>query len=401
MPWGSDPVSTPLKSVFKSKKDCSGCAACANVCPTLAIQMQSDSEGFMYPAIDQSRCIGCGKCRDVCVFQTGYANWRGADGCPQVCATRLIDLDRRMESQSGGAFTALADVVLRDGGVVYGAAFEGADRVVHDRVSMPSELGRLKGSKYVQSEMRDVYQRIADDLRQGREVLFSGTPCQVAGVRRFFEGKSAGRLLLCDLVCHSVASPRVWREYIQHVGKRHRDEIVSCMFRNKAAKGWQSHYESFTFKSGKKVFSRFFARLFSSHYLFRPSCAACIYANLDRVSDITLGDFWGIEQLSPSFQETGSGVSLVILHTDKGAALFSEAKAQMEVLDAQISNCRHEQLYDPTPQPKLRRGFWFLHEILGFQFILVYDLIFRIKAKFRYHASKVKKRIVSAVKWTP
>jgi coenzyme F420-reducing hydrogenase beta subunit len=389
-------MNVPLESVFKKKKECSGCAACANVCPKQAIEMLPDSEGFMYPVIDQSRCIGCRKCQDVCVFQTGYEIWLEGRGDHQVYASRMLDLNRRMESQSGGAFTALADIILRDGGVVYGAAFEGVVRVVHNRVSTFAELGYLKGSKYIQSEMRDVYLCVKEDLSRGRKVLFSGTPCQVAGIRRFFEGKSADLLFLCDLVCHSVASPKIWNEYLQYLSKKHHDKIISCMFRDKAAKGWSSHYESFTFKSGKKILERFFARLFSSHYLFRPSCSVCIYANLNRVSDITLGDFWGIEELSPSFGETSTGVSLVITHTSRGSALFAEASPLMEVRQTRIEDCKQEQLYFPTPQGEFRRFFWFFYKIFGFKFVLTYDFILRIKSKSRYFASQFKQYVLGS-----
>ena len=385
---------TPISSVYSSKMKCCGCSACANVCPVHAITMEADSEGFLYPVIDQLVCIGCRKCQDVCVFRTGYETWKNAPKQNFVYAARLKDPEARLASQSGGAFTALAEVFLRQNGIVYGAAFDGFERVTHLRVNDSVGLAALKGSKYIQSELNDVFSKVKRDLQAGLSVLFSGTPCQVAGLRRFLEGVQTDNLVLCDLICHSVASPRVWAEYVDLMRKSQKEALVTCMFRDKAAKGWASHYESFLFATGNKVFSRFFARLFSTHVLFRPSCSICPFANTDRVSDITLGDFWRIEDIKKEWALDNSGTSVIMVHTEKGSRVFALASEGLDLIETVGDFHMQPQLQYPTPMPSRRWLFWQLYSIFGFSYVRLFDWWIRIKSKLHYHVKRMCKQIL-------
>ena len=284
------------------------------------ISMTADSEGFKYPLADPNVCISCGKCEQVCPMgesKTDYQKVAYAVRVPQYESV----------SSSGGVFSALAERTISDGGVVFGAAFDENLKLHHIKVNNPAMLGHLRGSKYVQSDMTGVYQQVKDELSDGRKVLFSGTPCQVAGLKKFLN-KDYPELYTIDLACHGVPSPEVWSRYIREKG----DNLIYVNFRDKST-GWRKYQIAYTYKNRiEKV--RFdkdpYMQLFLQNISLRPSCYDCSFRNGGNCSDITLGDFWSIADACPELND-GKGVSVVIVNTPKGQALINGLPQPMEV----------------------------------------------------------------------
>ena len=349
----------------RNKEDCSGCSACVEICPAAAITMEPDKEGFLYPVIEEKSCIHCGLCDSFCAFRP--VKRRGSDNLPEAYGVKHRETQTRLTSRSGGAFVAFSDVVLQKKGVVYGAAFEDDGSVRHVRAECSEERNRMKGAKYVQSDLTGVLKQVLDDLSCGREVFFSGTPCQVAGLKAIIDKKGVkGDLLYtCDLVCHGAPSAQIWRDYIDYIQKKYQTRIVQADFRDKTF-GWDTHCEAFWLDNGKKIVSRDYTDLFYEHVLFRPSCHNCYYANINRVGDLTLGDFWGIEKNDPAFDDN-KGVSLVLINTAKGSELFEKASAALDYIKCDIRNCLQPTLVKPSHPSPRREMFWESYQTKGFE----------------------------------
>lgn len=329
-----------------SKSDCCGCSACASVCAHGAIQMQPDALGFLYPVVDATRCVDCGLCDQVCAFHDHYATDANYP-LPRVLAVRHRCDAEIDTSRSGAMFTALTDYIFQQGGVVYGAGYTDHFRVVHKRVTNKQECFELKGSKYVQSDIRGIFKSVRQDLKEGKIVLFSGTPCQTSGLRSYLPSKYQTHLYVCDIVCHGTPSPFVWRDYLQYQESQMKSTAVQVNFRDKA-KGWRAHIESFVFQNGKKVYSDIYTFLFYKHIMFRPSCSVCHFTNLKRPSDITLADFWGWQKVDPQFNADDRGCSLVLINTPKGAELFSHVEDQLHYLETDTEKCWQPNLQAPS-----------------------------------------------------
>jgi len=306
---------------IKDNHKCCGCNACAQRCPKSCIVMQEDKEGFLYPVVDKEQCIGCGLCEKVCPVLN-----QGEERRPlHVYAAKNKNEEIRMQSSSGGIFTLLAEQILEEGGIVFGAGFNKDWEVVHDYTDNKEGLAVFRGSKYVQSRVGETYVQAEQFLKKGRKVLFSGTPCQIAGLKSFLR-KEYDNLLTVDFICHGVPSPLVWRNYLNELSGDLMQDISRIEFRNKVL-GWRNY--SFTLsvfeKHGTKNrvwFSEsgsknFFMRGFLSDLYLRPSCYACPSKCLKSGSDLTLGDFWGIEHVLPEFDDNNKGVSTLFVNTDK------------------------------------------------------------------------------------
>lgn len=341
----------------RGKADCSGCSACADACPVKAIVMAPDAEGFLYPVIDQNRCIHCGKCDKLCGFVPKTRLEPGFE-LPKAYGIKHRDEVTRLTSRSGAAFVAFSDHILEAGGVVYGAALQNDFSVKHIRAANREERDRMKGAKYVQSDVSGVYPQVAEDLKEGKAVLFSGTPCQVSGLLAMLEAQKISRekLICCDLVCHGTPSPAIWRDYVAYVEKENDSAVKTANFRDKSF-GWDSHCESFELENGKKIVSRDYTDLFYDHIMMRPSCHNCHFANVNRVADLTLADFWGIEKNDPSFDDN-KGVSLVLVSSEKGAAMLEAVKDQLHWFQCDIINCLQPTLVKPTAVSPRRDQFW-------------------------------------------
>lgn len=337
---------------IKDKARCSGCSACYSVCPHGAITMKPDKLGFRYPEVDLEKCTGCGLCDNVCAFTAKLSYTMPV----RSLAIRNKDMECLMESRSGGVFPALADYVISKGGTVYGATFDDEFMVVHNRAEASDNIHSFRGSKYVQSYMGDVFKLVREDLNEGRYVLFSGTPCQIDGLRSFVPEKLRERLILVDIVCHGVPSPYVWRDYLKYQEKIHRGKVQEVFFRDKKAYGWAAHKESY--RINDVLYSdTSFTHLFYRHIMLRPSCGVCPYSNVKRTSDVTLADFWGWQKAVPNFNDDDRGVSLVLINTPKGDEIINGCSASLDMREVEIENCMQPNLRQPSVLDKDSRRF--------------------------------------------
>lgn len=306
---------------------CCGCTACKAICPHDAITMKEDALGFPYPVVDMDRCVDCGLCERVCDFVREHPSLETAGLELDVLAARNRCDAAVRESQSGGAFTALSDVILSSGGVVYGAAMKEDFTVGHMRAVTTGERDRMRGSKYVQSDMGDIFRQVKEDLSQGRKVLFAGTPCQVAGLASYVPEGLKKNLLLLDFICHGVPSPAVWKDYVVYMSRK--GKLKQVCFRDKSPEGWKVHKESFLYETGRKDVRETFRVLFYKNIMLRHSCAVCPYHLGNRKADVTIADFWGVGEVLPAF-DGNEGTSMLISHTDKGKELVGSASSSLE-----------------------------------------------------------------------
>ena len=350
------------------KSQCCGCTACASICVYDAITMQPDAMGFLYPAVDRDKCVDCGLCEKVCAFNDHYDTSLNLPQ-PDAYAARHKDMREVETSRSGAAFIAISDYVLENGGVVYGAGYTDHFRVVHKRATTKEERDEFKGSKYVQSDMNTVFRQVKKDLKDGLTVLFSGTPCQTAGLNSYIGRKLRERLILVDIVCHGVPGPYLWRDYIAYLEKKQGDKICWVNFRDKQKFGWKAHRETFKFvnRGGGKMS---FTYLFYQHIMFRHSCGKCHYTNTKRPSDITIADFWGWEKTDPNINADDKGVSLVLVNTEKGRELFEAVKDRMTVIPAQLEDCLQPNLQHPSVIHPKRMEFEQDYKQKGFEYII-------------------------------
>lgn len=374
--------------LYKNKQDCCGCTACANICPRNAIEMITDCEGFKYPQINNERCILCGLCQKVCAFQNGYDRSNVYEE-PLVYAAKHKDENVRMSSTSGGAFTAISDHILNKNGVIYGVMFDKDMNVIHSKAVTQQERDNFKGSKYVQSDLSDIFAQVANDLVKQQDVLFTGTPCQCAGLLSFLKLHKINieKLVLCDIVCHGTPSPLLWKNHIEILERKNRSKVRNYYCRSKV-KGWHSHTEMVVFENNKmdckSEISQAYKTIFYSHNALRLSCHNCKYTNTQRCSDITIADYWGIEKTMPDFDDN-KGVSLVLINNSRGEKIFNNIKLEFEYRQSNISSCLQPQLQYPTsPSPK-RNKFWNDYYKKGYLYVVKkytnYGLKFRAKVK--------------------
>lgn len=343
----------------RKKASCYGCAACAAACPTGAVRMVPDGEGFRYPMVDEARCGRCGRCEAVCPLRGRPTG----DGGRVFLGARAREDAARLGSSSGGVFSVLAAYVLERRGAVFGAAFDENMEVVHREAWSTAELEALRRTKYVQSRTDGVYRRVEELLKQGFWVLFCGTPCQVYALRRFL-GREHPRLLLVDLVCYGVPSPGLWQDYIALLERR-RGPLTDFSFRDKRNRDY-GHTRAYT--AGGREYAEDLGRdlycwLYFANLTLRPSCHACPFASPDRESDFTLGDFWGVERIRPEADD-GAGVSLVILHTDRTREIWSEVQDAVDWFSCEEEAALQPRLKGPTPPSRIRDVFMGLYRIL-------------------------------------
>lgn len=336
------------------KEECSGCTACSLVCPKKAIKMIEDEEGFKYPEIDEEKCIKCGLCEKICP----NVKKETKNTIIKAYGAKHVNEKERITSRSGGAFVAISDYILKLNGAVYGAKLNKDFSVSHAREENSIERDEFKGSKYIQSDMGDIIESIKNDLKSDRKVLFSGTPCQVAGVISCIPQKYTNNLYTCDLICHGVPSKKIFFDFLKYLEKIHNKKIKEFNFRDKKF-GWESHLETTIFQDETKISTEYFKNLFYRHNILRPSCYKCNYANIHRPADITIADFWGVDEVAPEFFDQ-KGVSLIIINNQKGKELFEEIKSDLKIIDCSIENCIKYTytLNQPTPRSETREEFW-------------------------------------------
>ncbi len=328
---------------------CTACGACVQKCPKNCIELKSDDNGFLYPNVNTTECIDCGLCDKVCPIGT-HSN---DDRMPLAYACAAVDDNMLFQATSGGVFGIIAIYVLEKGGVVYGCAYTEHLQATHIRIDNTESLSALFGSKYVQSNTRYTYKECEEDLKAGKQVLYSGTPCQIAGLKNYLQ-KDYTNLLTVDLVCHGVASQAYFDKFIELLEKEEGAVCTKYNFRSKRNAGWSvAGTASFKTDSGK-VFDKnqyYFSNYYYYYYLacsiYRESCYSCEYANLNRVGDFTLGDFWGAEGLNIPFN-VEKGCSLVLLNNEVAVELFEKLDLQKYKVSLDIAVRYNRQLSAPS-----------------------------------------------------
>ena len=343
------------------KEDCTGCSACYQTCKFGAINMKQDGHGFAHPDIDSELCTGCGACVKVCPIisgspspklkQKGFAAWSKSD------AVRKL-------SSSGGIFTELARYVIGKGGTVCGATLDKDLSVKHIQIDKADEIYKLRGSKYVQSDTSKIFQEVKARLNADKErlVLFSGTPCQVDGMKKFLK-RDYPNLLTVDLVCHGTPSPGMWQQYVNFQSIKNGSRLVDYQFREKK-KSWTFFNSKLSFDNGSTKeydwFRDMWLRIFLSNKGLRSSCYGCRYTSMKRVSDITLADFWGYQPEGSDDKKTDKGISLVLCNNERGYEAFNEIKEKVVSFPRSLETIEKSQrsLSSPWPKPNGTDEFW-------------------------------------------
>ena len=337
--------------ILKNKELCCGCHACFNICPVGAIEMKYDSQGFLYPKINNKLCIGCQQCKKVCPVLRKPSNLK----LEEIYGAYALDNKERMSSCSGGVFAVLARRVLRQQGVVFGAAYDENNLVHHVYIHKIDDLYKLKGTKYVQSRIEKTFQRAKKYLDNNRLVLFSGTPCQIAGLKNYL-GRDYENLICMDLICHGVPSPMVWKKYLQEMMSNHK--IVKVEFRNKSegvSKSTINYYFDDDTVIKEKYSTSAYTKGFINNLYIRPSCTSCNFKGIKRCSDITVGDFWSAREFHPNFVDD-YGVSTIIIHSEKGKGWLEEIRKELNIVDStkEEAACWNECLIKATSRnPKM------------------------------------------------
>lgn len=353
--------------VRENASACCGCGMCSTVCPQKCITMTEDGKGFLYPGIDAQQCINCGLCRNVCSFNADV----NKNSPISQYGVHHRDIMERQSSRSGAVFVALGNYILQKKGAIYGVAFDNELNVKHIRVTDKDGLYKMKGSKYVQSDMTNIWEALETDLREGKWVLVSGTGCQIAAVNGFVKSKSlkSDRLVTCDLICHGVPSPKVYRDYLALVENRFGSKVKSFTFRDKRF-GWRPHYETFILENGHECFSQVYSNmLFYSDNTLRPSCLQCPFASVSRPGDITIGDLWGGKSLGDWIDDIGN--SLVFVNTEQGSRVFEEIKANLDIKPIELDDCMQPNLMRPSKKGKYYDLFWEEYENYGLEKALI------------------------------
>ena len=340
------------------KAECCGCTACFAACPKRCITMRSDEEGFLYPEIDKEACIECGLCERVCPFdRPTYAN----TSAPQVYASYVKDENQQVQSSSGGLFYAVSRWVIGQGGIVYGAAFDELFRLRHTGAETLEELRPLRGSKYLQSDLRDTFREIRAHLKAGRWVYFTGTGCQVAGLKAFLQREHA-TLVTSDLVCHGTPSQQLFDWHLDYLRQKEKGEITFYSFRDIGGWGVCETYNYVSQTRHKSGVRRLYSYNLSPYlyqfmqaFGYRYSCYHCPFARIPRQGDITLADYWGVKRYFPNM-DTDKGVSLVLLNSPQGAAVWQEVENTLHSCPSCVEHAAAENgnLLRPTRMPAIR-----------------------------------------------
>lgn len=345
--------------ILQNKENCVGCGACMNICPKHCVRMEPDREGFLYPETDEEACIECGLCKTVCPALKPQKS--GLNKTVAVVG-RCRDMHIREESSSGGFFYYLARWILSKGGCVYGAAWDHSFSVIHIRCDNENDILKLLQAKYAQSNLGSCFKDIENDLQEGKYVLFSGTPCQIGAVKSYLR-KDYKNLYLADIVCHGVPSPGVWRRYIEYRCQNDNggERPASINMRCKDT-GWPPFSFEISYLNGQR-YSKMkeydpYMRAFVHDLCLRKSCHTCQFKGINRVSDFTLGDYWGIWDQMPEFDD-GKGTSVVLIHTDKARGILEAIKNNFEIrdIDPALSVSENPSAEYSAPENPLREVF--------------------------------------------
>lgn len=341
----------------KQKIACYGCRACEQICPKNAITVIPDDEGFLYPVLDEEKCVKCGLCKKSCPYHSEKCQ----NESKSVYAVQNKQKEELLKSSSGGVFSALAREVIFSGGAVAGCVFTEDIKAEHIITSDYSVVEKMQGSKYVQSDVKDVFPQIKNMLDDDKAVLFTGTPCQVAGLKLFLN-KPYENLLTVDLVCHGVPSPELLKMFVDSF-QESKGKLSELKFRDKARNGWRSEGTLF-FEKGKSVsFSPYRDSYYNLYYMrncvSRLSCYECKYASPLRVGDITIGDFWNASDFLDEKDYEG-GISVVLVNTNVGEKFFNSIKDRLNVFESDLETAQkgNARLVGGQPIPENRKDFY-------------------------------------------
>lgn len=385
-------------SVYEKKEACFGCYSCQLICPTDAIRMIEDEEGFKYPLIDQDKCIDCGKCQKACSYinppdRVGYFDQAKAFG------GKHLSQEIRMSSTSGGAFTAISNHFYESYGkencIVYGAVYDEGFLVKHKRGLSSGDRDEMRGAKYVKSDLSDTYALVAKDLAEDKHVLFSGTGCDVAGLKQFLKvkGVHTEKLVSVDIICHGTPSPKIWKDYLRWIQSDNTLKTFTFRNKDKAWRGFQvtATYEDGTSKTNTpKLLS--YVNMYGAGLTMRPSCHQCPYAITDRVGDITLGDFWGIEKTLPEMDD-GKGVSVILCSTEVGAKLLNSSDLKLELQSCDLEGAKQYNLRQATRKGLQREQLFIDYKAHGYAFIAKKYGAYSIYGQLRKLAGKMLRSI--------
>ena len=318
------------------KQKCTGCMACKTICPKNAIAIVKDKEGFQYPKINIEKCIECGACIKNCPVNAKLE--RNIEKT-KVYSCKNKDERERMNSSSGGVFSLIAKYILQQNGIVFGAKFDENFNVVHDYIKNEKRLDEFRGSKYVQSQIKNSFKKVKEFLLQNKKVLFTGTPCQVEGLLSYL-GKDYDNLYTQDIICHGVPSPKVWKKYLKYKMEKRGEKVIDINFRRKDILGWNNYQISYHYSGEEENIHHnddVYMKMFLRNFCLRESCYSCEFKKIKRNSDITLGDFWGIEQINPQVNDE-KGVSALLVHSKKGAELFQNIEDKIDYTEEKIDD---------------------------------------------------------------
>ncbi len=345
-------------------ENCVGCGACKAVCKLDAVSITKNYGGFIKCYIDTNKCVNCGMCTKACPT----INIPQKESPEEVFAFKAEDRIRK-NATSGGVASAFAEKVINNGGAVYGASLDGNFNLKHIRINRVEDIALIQGTKYIQSDMTGVFNNLKNDLESGKPVLFTGTPCQVASVKNFVSSKKLDiqNLYLCDIICHGVPSPKVFKDYIEWLGGTEKSKITKYYFRNKnfSWRGDSSSAETDTaeIKRNKNVSA--FMNLYYGNNITCDACFNCKFTSQDRVGDLTISDFWGIEKDNPDFEDK-LGVSMVLVNSQKGKELFASLDGKS--VEANIENAKQPQLKKPVNKPDGYDAFWKIYKENGIDY---------------------------------
>lgn len=348
-----------MKLMKTDKAQCSGCYACCNICPVDAIRMKVNEEGFWYPSVDETVCIHCGRCIQVC--QIDNSKPPKVDMDTEAYACMNLDNGKRLASSSGGIFIELAQYVISHGGIVFGAAFDKDLKLRHTYASTMEECRAFMGSKYLQSQIGRSYSDAKRFLDQKKMVLFTGTPCQIHGLKLFL-GREYANLITADLACHGVPSPAVFDKYISDLEQQHHGKVTSFYFRSKK-KGWNNFCTEVHFDTQEQRIQSHnecpFDKGFLTNLYLRPSCYVCKNKGDNRYSDLVMGDYWGIEKVHKEMSDD-QGASVLFVRTEKGRHIFDAIKGNFKCLngDDSYGNTENIAISKPVPMNPHRDDFF-------------------------------------------
>lgn len=332
------------------KKDCNGCGICTIGCPTNAIKMVEDNEGFYYPEIDETKCIKCNKCKNIC------SNYNNSDGLGKAYMAISNNKEELKNTSSGGMYYILAKYVIQKNGVVFGVEYGQDLKVQHNYYENLKDCKKFQGSKYLRSNIGNSYEKVKEFLEQNRWVLFTGTPCQCNALKVFL-GKDYEKLILCEIICHANPSQKVFDKYIKEIEEKYNKKIVDVKFRTKE-NGWKSSMPILYFSDGSKIEDKIFYLSFVGELFDRPSCHSCQFSSTNRISDFTIGDFWGVKEVIPDIIDDDTGNSLITVNTEKGMKIFDEIKHNMTYKEVDKELAFSYNHHSNVPMHKNRQKFF-------------------------------------------